>query len=186
MMWRLISYKNLPNMLSALRMTLVLPFVLAIHDIFVYECAKNLALVILFVLILLSDIADGCAARKLNCSSKTGAALDVLSDALYTLFSFGMFAYFKLVPAWFVLVLLFKLLEFMITSKVLGKRRNQGGALVFDKIGKLSVIITMLLPGVFVFRCMILEYKTVMNAAVYVITALLALSTIGRINRTRR
>jgi CDP-diacylglycerol--glycerol-3-phosphate 3-phosphatidyltransferase len=170
-------------MLSALRMALVFPFVLAIRDIFVYQCAKNSALLALFFLILLSDIADGRVARKLNCASKTGAALDVLSDALYTLFSFGAFAYFKIVPAWFVLILLVKLFEFVITSKLLAKRRSAGGAFIFDKMGRLSAIITMLLPGVFVFRCVILEYKAVMTAAVYVVSALMALSTLGRISR---
>jgi phosphatidylglycerophosphate synthase len=65
------SYKNVPNGLSLLRMLLVLPFIIIIHDIFVYECTKNLFLLITFFTIILSDVSDGWLARKLKCTSDT-------------------------------------------------------------------------------------------------------------------
>ena len=109
-----------------------------------------------------------------------GAALDLIADALYTLLSFGAFAYFKIVPAWFVLVLAVKLIEFLITSRLLGKKRRGAAGLVFDRIGKLSILLAMALPGAFVFRCVI-DYRRVMGGAVYVIGALLVVSTAARI-----
>ena len=182
--YHLISYKSIPNTLSLLRLLLVLPFVMIIHDIFVYECTKNLGLVIIFFTIIASDIADGYLARKLKCTSKTGAALDVISDAVYTILSLTAFAYFNIIPIWFICIMLLKLCEFMITSKLIQKNQPYEKALIYDKIGKISVCTAMLLPGIFVFRCIIIDYKTVMNIIIYIITIMLILSFINRIKIT--
>ncbi|MDR2479355.1 MAG: CDP-alcohol phosphatidyltransferase family protein [Treponema sp.] len=179
-----LSRKNIPNALSLVRMLLVLPFLLVIRDIFVYECPKNWGLLLIFTIIILSDIADGFLARKLRCASNAGAKLDIISDALYTLFSLSAFAYFKIIPIWFILVLLFKLGEFIVTSKIVTVKQKSSQAVFFDKAGKLSVSAAMLLPGIFVFRCIIADYKMVMNAAIYIITVMLAISFVSRIINT--
>jgi CDP-diacylglycerol--glycerol-3-phosphate 3-phosphatidyltransferase len=175
---------HIPNILSLLRMALVLPFVWILHDIFVYECAKNFFLIITFITILASDAADGFLARKLQCVSSAGEKLDVAADTVYTTLSLATFAYFKIIPIWFVVLLLLKLAEFFITSKLMDGNQRPGNALFFDKIGKISVAIAMLLPGIFVFRCLISNYRLAMNASIYVITAMLALSLANRIVKT--
>jgi CDP-diacylglycerol--glycerol-3-phosphate 3-phosphatidyltransferase len=191
------SYKQVPNGLSLCRMALVFPFVLCIYDIFVHECAKNGALLFVFLVIIFSDIADGYLARKFNSVSNTGAALDIIADAVYTFLTLAVFAYFEIIPVWFILLLALKLVEFIITSAFLRCARRQravvlsGGrrqeniidspAVFFDKIGKLSICAVMVLPGVFVFRCIIIDYKTVMNIIIYGITVLLLLSSAHRI-----
>jgi CDP-diacylglycerol--glycerol-3-phosphate 3-phosphatidyltransferase len=176
-----ISYKNIPNALSLFRMLLVLPFLVTVHDIFVYHCGKNWILLLVFFAIIVSDLADGYLARKLKCASNAGAKLDVLSDTVYTISSLTIFAYFNVTPMWFIFIMALKLLEFAITSRILKHKQKSGGMLFFDKIGKISVSIVMLLPGVFAFRCIIMDYKMVMNVAIYVITTMLALSFINRI-----
>jgi CDP-diacylglycerol--glycerol-3-phosphate 3-phosphatidyltransferase len=176
--------KNIPNILSLTRMFLVLPFVITIHDIFIYECTNNLVLLLVFVFIIISDAADGYLARKLKCTSDAGAKLDIVSDALYTILSLSAFAYFKIIPVWFVYIMLLKLMEFVITSKLIKSRRKSKDSIFFDKIGKISVCIVMLLPGIFVFRCIIIDYKTVMNISVYIITIMLTASFAGRIANT--
>ncbi|MDR1468103.1 MAG: CDP-alcohol phosphatidyltransferase family protein [Spirochaetaceae bacterium] len=168
-------------MVSLTRMALVLPFIMIIHDIFIYECAKNLFLLLLFTFIILSDVADGYLARKLRCASAGGAKLDVVSDAVYTIVSLCAFAYFKVIPVWFVCVMLVKLTEFAITSTLMKKGRKSEAVMFFDKIGKLAVSAVMVLPGIFVFRCVITEYKTVMNSVIYLVTAMLAVSSVRRI-----
>jgi CDP-diacylglycerol--glycerol-3-phosphate 3-phosphatidyltransferase len=175
------SYKNVPNSLSLLRMSLVLPFIIIIHDIFVYECTKNLFLAITFFTIIISDIADGFLARKLKCTSDTGARLDIISDTLYTILSLTAFAYFKIIPVWFIFVMALKLIEFIMTSKMIRNKRKSENIIFFDRIGKISVSIAMLLPGIFVFRCVIIDYKTVMNIIIYIITVLLIVSFFNRI-----
>jgi CDP-diacylglycerol--glycerol-3-phosphate 3-phosphatidyltransferase len=165
-------------------MLLALPFVWIIHDIFVYECTQNLFLVITFITIIISDIADGFLARKLNCTSNMGAKLDVISDTLYTILSLTAFAYFKIIPAWFIFVMVLKLVEFYITSKIIKNRQKSENIIFFDKIGKISVSIVMLLPGIFVFRCIIINYKLVMNIIIYIITVMLIISFVDRMIKT--
>jgi CDP-diacylglycerol--glycerol-3-phosphate 3-phosphatidyltransferase len=165
-------------------MLLVLPFILIIYDIFVYECTKNLGLVIIFFTIIVSDIADGYLARKLKCTSKAGAKLDVISDTVYTILSLTAFAYFKIIPAWFIFVMILKLIEFIVTSKLMKEKQNSEKEMIFDKMGKMSVCIVMLLPGIFVFRCIIIDYKMVMNVTIYIITTMLIISFINRIKTT--
>jgi CDP-diacylglycerol--glycerol-3-phosphate 3-phosphatidyltransferase len=165
---------------------LVLPFIVIIHDIFVYECTKNLFLLITFFTIILSDLADGYLARKLKCTSDTGAKLDIISDTLYTILSLAVFAYFKIIPVWFIFIMLLKLIEFMITSKLIKNKQKTARILFFDKLGKISVSMVMLLPGVFVFRCIILNYKTVMNVLVYIVTVMLIISCFNRILYTMK
>ena len=174
------SYKSIPNALSVLRMLLVPPFIRIIYDIFVYGCTKNLGLVIIFFTIILTDIADGYLARRLKCASQAGAKLDVLSDTVYTIFSLTAFAYFKIIPAWFIVIMILKLLEFTATSRLMSEKQNGKRPLLFDKIGRLSVCMVMLLPGLFVFRCIITGYKTAMNVTVYIVTIMLILSFINR------
>jgi CDP-diacylglycerol--glycerol-3-phosphate 3-phosphatidyltransferase len=118
--------------------------------------------------IILSDVFDGWLARKLKCTSDIGAKLDIISDTLYTILSLTVFAYFKIIPVWFICLMLLKLIEFIITSKILKNKQKSESTIFFDKIGKISVSIVMLLPGIFVFRCIIIDYKTVMNIIVYI------------------
>jgi CDP-diacylglycerol--glycerol-3-phosphate 3-phosphatidyltransferase len=100
-------------------MAVVLPFIVTIHDIFVYECTKNWVLLVAFFVIIISDIADGYLARKLKCTSNTGAKLDIISDSLYTILSLAAFAYFNIIPIWFIFIMLFKLIEFIVTSRLI-------------------------------------------------------------------
>ncbi|MDR2485075.1 MAG: CDP-alcohol phosphatidyltransferase family protein [Treponema sp.] len=181
---RWFCYKNAPNALSLARMLLVLPFMLIIHDIFVYECTKNGGLLLVFIAIILSDVADGYLARKLRCTSNTGAKLDIISDTLYTFSSLTAFAYFKIIPVWFIFIMALKLIEFIITSALIKNKQKSAEIIFFDKIGKISVSIVMILPGIFVFRCIIIDYKMVMNIIIYIITAMLILSFINRVINT--
>jgi phosphatidylglycerophosphate synthase len=176
--------KCIPNILSLTRLLLVLPFTLITHDIFVYECTNNLFLLLVFAFIIISDVADGYLARKLKCTSDEGAKLDVFSDTLYTISSLATFAYFKVIPIWFVYIMLLKLTEFIITSRLIKNKRKFGDTMFFDKIGKISACIAMLLPGIFVFRCIISNYRTVMNVSVYIVTAMLIASFFSRITNT--
>lgn len=177
---------NIPNILSILRALLVLPFIAIIHDIFIYECTNNIFLLILFITIILSDVADGYLARKLRCVSNIGAKLDIISDTLYVILSLTIFAYFHITPIWFIFVMLLKLMEFIITSKIMKKKQNNEKDIFFDKIGKMSISIVMLLPGIFVFRCIIIDYKMIMNISIYFITVMLMVSFINRIINIRK
>jgi CDP-diacylglycerol--glycerol-3-phosphate 3-phosphatidyltransferase len=177
---KIFPVKYIPNSLSLLRMLFVLPFIVTIHDIFVYGCLKNWVLLLVFTVIIISDIADGFLARKLKCTTNIGAKLDILSDTLYTILSLATFAYFNIIPVWFIFIMVLKLLEFIVTSQIIKNRHKSASIIFFDKIGKISVSIVMLLPGIFVFRCIITDYKIVMNIVIYIVTALLVISFFSR------
>ncbi|GMO27070.1 MAG: CDP-alcohol phosphatidyltransferase family protein [Termitinemataceae bacterium] len=176
-----IAYKYLPNILSLFRAVLVLPLLLIIHDILVYNCVKNWILILVFAAILISDVADGYLARRLKCTSNVGARLDIIADTLYILSFLTAFAYFNIIPIWFIIIMVLKLMEFILTSKIIKNKQKSKNIVFFDKIGKISVSIVMLLPGIFAFRCIIIDYKTIMNIIIYIITVALILSFINRI-----
>jgi hypothetical protein len=76
-------------------------------------------------------------------------------------------------------------MEFVITSKLIKNKQKFGNIVFFDKIGKISICIVVLLPGIFVFMC-IIDYKTVMNIGIYIITIMLTVSFVSRITNTIR
>ncbi len=56
----------------------------------------------------LTDLADGWVARRLKAESDLGAALDPLCDSLYRLSVFAAFAVADFVPAWTLLVFIWR------------------------------------------------------------------------------
>jgi phosphatidylglycerophosphate synthase len=122
-------------------------------------------------------------ARKLQCASDIGAKLDIFSDTLYVISSLVLLVYLKMIPIWFPIITAIKLAEFIITSKLLKAKYQTSG---FDKTGKAAIGIVMLMPGLFVFRHIITSYIAVMSITVYMVTALFALSSFGRIARLAR
>jgi len=56
----------------------------------------------------LTDVMDGWVARRLGATSELGAALDPLSDSLYRLSVFSAFAIAGLMPAWLLLVFIWR------------------------------------------------------------------------------
>jgi CDP-diacylglycerol--glycerol-3-phosphate 3-phosphatidyltransferase len=145
---------------------------------------KNWVLLLIFFAIITSDAADGYLARKLKCTSNAGAKLDIISDTVYTISSLTIFTYFNITPIWFIFILILKLLEFIITSRIIKYKQESESIIFFDKIGKISVSIVMLLPGIFAFRCIITDYKMVMNIIIYIITTMLIVSFVNRIINT--
>jgi CDP-diacylglycerol--glycerol-3-phosphate 3-phosphatidyltransferase len=170
----------IPNIITVIRLSLVLPFLIFIHDIIVYNCT-NLFSLIIFISIVVSDVLDGHLARRLHCTTITGAKLDIISDAFYSISSLVLFVYFKIIPIWFPIIMTIKLVEFIITSKIIKNKYKSNVHIVFDKIGKMAVNIVMLMPGIFVFRCIITNYKIAMNIMVYFVTVLFIMSFFSRI-----
>ncbi len=77
---------NWPNRISLLRLLMVAPFVVLIMDQQSWPPARYLALA-LFVLMAISDAADGLLARKLQLKTRLGAILDPLADKVMVICS---------------------------------------------------------------------------------------------------
>ncbi|MDR0857761.1 MAG: CDP-alcohol phosphatidyltransferase family protein [Oscillospiraceae bacterium] len=171
--------RNLPNIITISRIVFSAALVFAIFTVF--NCSlTNAVLILCFSAILFSDIFDGYIARKMNLATITGARLDLIADIIYVLGTIGILAHFKQLPLWFPLVLAANFAGFLITSKLLGKGKKRTSP-VFDKLGKTAAILTMLLPGVFVFRCFVPDIEATMRICANILTVLFCISFVYRI-----
>jgi CDP-diacylglycerol--glycerol-3-phosphate 3-phosphatidyltransferase len=71
-----ILYKHIPNMLSGLRIFLIIPFIYSLA----YDDMP--AVVLIAVTMILTDYFDGFLARRWNIESETGRILDPLADKI--------------------------------------------------------------------------------------------------------
>ena len=112
---------NLPNKLTLLRMllTVVFMFFLFAHGV-IY---KILALFV-FAVAACTDFLDGYIAKKYKLVSSFGKFMDPIADKVLVLSAFLAFVEMKLVPAWMVVVIIFR--EFIITGlRLVALRKNK-------------------------------------------------------------
>jgi cardiolipin synthase len=88
------SVRHIPNIISAIRILLVVPIAIALFH-------ERLALsVMLFALAAISDAADGFLAKRFGWQSELGAVLDPIADKLLLATVFVTLSLMKLVPLW--------------------------------------------------------------------------------------
>ena len=102
---------TLPTKLSLLR--ILLTFVI-MTLLFTAGWQAKAAAFALFVIAALTDWLDGFLARRWNQMTAAGALLDPIADKVLTLGTFLAFVQMRLIPAWMVLVILFR--ELLITG----------------------------------------------------------------------
>lgn len=90
--------KNIPNLLSLLRLLLVPVFV------FLFLDGKTTAAAIVFIFSGFTDVLDGYIARKYNCISNLGKVLDPLADKLTQMCAFICLYITELIPLWMPVV----------------------------------------------------------------------------------
>lgn len=97
----------IPNLLSTSRIVLLVPIILLLEAPQPSLPSYQLAFA-LFLISGLTDLLDGWAARRLECTSSLGAFLDPLADKVMTnvLLVFLSCRFPALVPLWIVLLLL--------------------------------------------------------------------------------
>ena len=92
------SLKNVPNLLSFLRIALVPVFILS------FTSRKTKLCAVIFTISGLSDVADGFIARKFGCESNLGKILDPIADKLTYAASFFCLYSVEKIPAFFIAV----------------------------------------------------------------------------------
>src|SRR6185369_15439970 len=70
---------NLPTLLTWARIVAI-PLIVGVFHLPLVEADRNLIATVLFVIVALTDWADGYLARKLNMTSSFGAFLDPVAD----------------------------------------------------------------------------------------------------------
>ena len=88
------SLRHLPNVISAIRILLVVPIAAALAN---HQLATT---IVLFGVAALSDAADGFLAKRFGWQSELGAVLDPAADKLLLATVFITLAYLRLVPLW--------------------------------------------------------------------------------------
>jgi CDP-diacylglycerol--glycerol-3-phosphate 3-phosphatidyltransferase len=100
--------KNLANILSIVRIFLVVPIIILLENHYIYW------VIIFFLLGGLSDYLDGFLARKHNTVSNTGKLLDPLADKIFIM-SILIYMFKSLdVSFWIIFIILFR--ELIITG----------------------------------------------------------------------
>lgn len=126
--------KNIPNMLSILRIILVFVFIFC----FFYFDEAYIALIV-FLLAGLTDVIDGYLARRNNWITKLGKILDPFADKLMQCTVLVCLLIKDLIPWWFVVPFFAKELFTLIAGFFVIKKRDV--AVVSKWYGKLTVCI---------------------------------------------
>lgn len=131
---------NWPNRLSLIRIGSV-PFITALLVMNNVVWTGYVAL-FWFILAAITDFVDGHIARKYNLVTNFGKFIDPVADKLLVLSALVMLSWHKLLPAWIVVIVLFRELA------VDGLRLvavEQGRVIAAGKLGKIKTIIQMVL-----------------------------------------
>ncbi len=176
----LLSGVNLPIFLSSLRLSsvpLILFLLLSIRQVPVLT-----VIVPVLVMIFLTDLFDGMLARRLNQRTRIGRYLDATSDyANLVLISLVYFIY-RLIPAWFFVLILVRLLTHGLGILVLYLK---GGHefLQVSLLGKASVFATMVLYGfelLKLLRMPVLGDPALVQALEYLVALIIGISLIQK------
>lgn len=90
----MIAAKQIPNILTVIRILLVIPFAISVY------AAEFMQALILFFIAGLSDGIDGFLARQFNWKSRFGAIADPLADKLLLVTAYLMLALTAQIPMW--------------------------------------------------------------------------------------
>jgi cardiolipin synthase (CMP-forming) len=94
------SWKIIPNLLTTLRVILIVPILAALL------MTQNQLAFYLFIIAGISDCLDGLLARRFQWTSRYGAIIDPLADKLLLMSSFITLGYLGHLPYWLVAVVI--------------------------------------------------------------------------------
>lgn len=146
------------NIITSLRILLGFLFLLCVH----FEFGTPY-LIIIFILAVISDISDGWISRKYNLSSEDGAMFDVISDFIFIMVSTWALVLNGLIPAWFLMIIILKLVEFFQTSDetLFYEKFNYIIALMFYAFPIAAVLINdssiVLILAIFITVCVLIS-----------------------------
>ena len=108
----------------------------------------GLSSIIISLLIIFSDFIDGKLARKYDVTSKIGQILDVHLDFVYIMISTSILALYNKLDLYFVVVIVYKFLEFIITSKIFkGRFKNKKSEnFYYDNLGTIASGMYYIIP----------------------------------------
>ncbi len=127
-------------------------------------------LIIIFIFTVISDVADGWLSRKYSLASDNGAKFDVICDFIFIMISTFALVLIDLIPAWFLLVIILKLIEFFKTSDE---------SLAYEKFGHFVALMFYAFPIVSI---LLNDASLVLILAIF-ITICALISSLSRIHQ---
>lgn len=174
--------KLIPNILTSLRMVLTFIYLLLLYDLHLnrHNRLYFTLTIIIFVLICLSDFLDGKIARRVKAVSLLGGFLDVAADFGFIVFSLIVLIIHNMIPIWFIVMVLAKFTEFLVTSYII---RNFHGSsntfFIFDYFGRIAAVSFFLIPGIVSFVYIGLNIMYI-NIFIYITLILVLISSSER------
>lgn len=157
----------IPNLLTFLRILLVLPCAYAFY-LGYYQLAIGT-----FILASITDGIDGFLARKLACQTQLGAILDPLADKFLIVILFFVFTIQNFIPLWFASVIIIR--EFILLGGALFYRLKFGPVVFIPTLlSKINTCLLLLLLLVTLIQAMLGKHSS--NFREYLITASLITS----------
>jgi len=130
---------NLPNSITLARIFLTVFFVGVLSFSWPYAFG---AAFLLFLIASVTDFLDGYLARRLGLVTDFGKLMDPLADKILVISGLVLLAVAHLLPAWFVIVVLFR--EFLVTGMRMLALAEQR-VIAADRWGKLKTILQIVL-----------------------------------------
>jgi cardiolipin synthase (CMP-forming) len=131
--------KNVPNILSTIRICLVPVFVVSYFYDRTPGNIKAYAAIV-YAAATLTDFLDGYIARKYNLTSNLGKVLDPIGDKLMLLAVLTCITIDNIIPVWAVLIAVFKE-ALMLVGGILIRKKEGGEIPSSNIIGKTSTVV---------------------------------------------
>jgi len=171
--------KELPNMLTLLRVVLS-----CLLNFYILNQFGSLPIpIVIFLLIVLTDFLDGKIARFYGNTSLFGAVFDIVADLFYMVTSYIVLCSFHVLPLWFLFIMLFKFIEFVVTSFFLKEPCSGKSIFVFDFIGRFTAVLFYIIPilAYASFQLSQLLYFFTIHIFLYIITFMVFVSSFQRL-----
>lgn len=171
--------KMLPNTLTLLRVLLAC----LLNFFIIYHFESWAIIAIIFLVIFLTDFMDGKIARFCGNTSHFGAVFDILADLFFVGTSYIVLCLFHILPIWFLFIMLFKFIEFTVTSIFLKILHSGKSIFVFDFIGRFAAALFYIIPAL-VYLSFLLSpfiYFFTIHYFIYIITFMVFISSSYRL-----
>lgn len=110
--------------------------------------SNGLTSIVISMFILFSDFIDGKIARKYCVSTKLGQIFDIYLDFIYIFVGLSILGIYKVIDLYFIMVIVYKFLEFIISSKMLKGQfiSKKGRDYYYDRLGTLVSCFYYVIP----------------------------------------
>ncbi len=150
-MIRLIYFRNLPNVLSVIRIVLTPVFIV----FFLWGSGWLITSLFVFTLAALTDTCDGYLARRYNITSEIGNFLDPLADKILVFGIFGVFYVRSIIPGWFLGLIVLRELCITFLRIIMLKSSH---ALVTSRLAKIKTTAQFVLIYLLFLRLMLAKF----------------------------